>query len=58
MLQSFLDFTSDFGFIVGFGLRYNFKKIYTGINYDYTIAEPSDIDMSSMRLNIEVGYRF
>lgn len=49
---------SDFGFIVGFGLRYNFKKIYTGINYDYTIAEPSDIDMSSMRLNIEVGYRF
>lgn len=49
---------SGFGFIAAFGMRYNFKKVYTGLNCDYTLASPADINLSAIRLNLEVGYRF
>lgn len=49
---------ASFGFIAGFGLRYNFKKFYTGLNCDYTIVSPADINLSAIRLNLEAGYRF
>ena len=46
------------GYIIAFGFRYNFKKAYVGANFDYTIALPADYDVSGIRLNAEVGYRF
>ena len=49
---------SSFGFIAAFGMRYNFKKVYTGLNCDYTLANPAEIDLSAIRLNLEIGYRF
>lgn len=46
------------GYIVALGFRYNFKKAYTGLNFDYTIAAPGKADVSGIRLNAEFGYRF
>ena len=57
------NYTNDYtgaalGYIVALGFRYNFKKVYTGINFDYTIANPGYYDVSGIRLNAEIGYRF
>lgn len=53
------DYTgATIGYIIGFGFRYNFKNIYAGANFDYTLANPGYYDVSGIRLNAEVGYRF
>lgn len=57
------NYTNDYtgaalGYIIALGFRYNFKKVYTGINFDYTIANPGYYDVSGIRLNAEIGYRF
>lgn len=56
-------YTNDFsgagiGYIVALGFRYNFKKVYTGLNFDYTLVYPGFYDVSGIRLNAELGYRF
>lgn len=56
-------YTNDFsgagiGYIVALGFRYNFKKVYTGLNFDYTLTYPGFYDLSGFRLNAELGYRF
>ena len=56
-------YTNDFsgagiGYIVALGFRYNFKKVYTGLNFDYTLVYPGFYDVSGIRLNVELGYRF
>ena len=56
-------YTNDFsgagiGYIVALGFRYNFKKVYTGLNFDYTLTYPGFYDLSGIRLNAELGYRF
>lgn len=56
-------YTNDYsgagiGYIVALGFRYNFKKVYTGLNFDYTLAYPGFYDVSGFRLNAELGYRF
>lgn len=50
--------SAEFGFIVGFGFRYNFKKAYIGANFDYSIAKPYGYDISGIRFFTEAGYRF
>lgn len=49
---------ANIGYVLAFGFRYNFKKIYAGANFDYTIANPGYYDVSGIRLNAEIGYRF
>lgn len=56
-------YTNDYsgagiGYIVALGFRYNFKKVYTGLNFDYTLTYPGFYDLSGFRLNAELGYRF
>lgn len=49
---------ANIGYILAFGFRYNFKKAYAGANFDYTIVNPAYYDVSGIRLNVELGYRF
>ena len=51
------------GFVIGGGLKYNFEKFYVGISIDNNLAfilnkKYSKIDPSSLRINLDTGFRF